>query len=83
LRSPAAQSWSSLVSQAGLTIGLAVVVERAFPTFGASFRSLVIAAVAVNELIGPVLFKLALDTVRESNSAPAAPRPSLTPPPIS
>jgi Kef-type K+ transport system membrane component KefB len=74
--------WSSLVSQAGLTIGLAVVVERAFPSFGASFRSLVIAAVAVNEMIGPVLFKLALDTVGESNSAPAAPRPSLTPPPV-
>jgi Kef-type K+ transport system membrane component KefB len=73
--------WSSLVSQAGLTIGLAVVVERTFPSFGASFRSLVIAAVAVNEMIGPVLFKLALDTVGESNTAPAPTRPSLAPPP--
>jgi len=73
--------WSSLVSQAGLTIGLAVVVERAFPTFGASFRSLVIAAVAVNEMIGPVLFKLALDTTGESAMTSAPTRPSLAPPP--
>lgn len=73
--------WSSLVSQAGLTIGLAVVVERTFPTFGPSFRSLVIAAVAVNEMIGPVLFKLALDSVGESNTASAPTRPSLAPPP--
>lgn len=73
--------WSSLVSQAGLTIGLAVVVERAFPTFGANFRSLVIAAVAVNELIGPVLFKLALDTTEESDMTSAPTRPSLAPPP--
>lgn len=73
--------WSSLVSQAGLTIGLAVVVERAFPTFGPSFRSLVIAAVAVNEMIGPVLFKLALDTTGESDTTSVPTRPSLVPPP--
>jgi Kef-type K+ transport system membrane component KefB len=58
--------WSSLVSQAGLTIGMAVVVERSFPSFGAGFRSLVIANVALNELVGPVLFKFALDRIGES-----------------
>ena len=58
--------WSSLVSQAGLTIGMAVIVERSFPSFGAAFRSLVIANVAVNELVGPVLFKFALDRIGES-----------------
>jgi Kef-type K+ transport system membrane component KefB len=58
--------WSSLVSQAGLTIGMALVVERAFPSFGAGFRSLAIANVALNELVGPVLFKFALDRTGES-----------------
>lgn len=71
--------WSSLVSQAGLTIGLAVVVQQAFPGFGASFRSLVIAAVAVNELIGPVLFKWALDTAGESDRGVAPVRVILAP----
>jgi Kef-type K+ transport system membrane component KefB len=58
--------WSSLVSQAGLTIGMAVVVEKAFPSFGSGFRSLAIANVALNELVGPVLFKFALDRTGES-----------------
>jgi hypothetical protein len=60
--------WAPLVSQAGLTLGLSVVVERTFPEFGAGFRSLVVATVAVNEVIGPVLFKLALDRAAESRS---------------
>lgn len=58
--------WAPLVSQAGLTLGLSAVIERAFPSFGAGFRSLVVATVAINEVIGPILFKLALDRVGES-----------------
>jgi len=58
--------WSCLVSQAGLTIGMAVIVERSFPSFGAGFRSLAIANVALNELMGPILFKFALDRTGES-----------------
>jgi hypothetical protein len=45
---------------------MAAVVERAFPTFGAGYRALAIAAVAINEMIGPVLFKMALDKAGES-----------------
>ena len=41
-----------------------------FPSFGASFRSLAIATVALNEMIGPILFKTALDTAGESSKAP-------------
>jgi Kef-type K+ transport system membrane component KefB len=76
--------WSSLVSQAGLTIGMSVLVARAFPSFGEGFRSLAIATVAINELVGPVLFKFALDRLGESGKAAAVsippPRPSQAPP---
>lgn len=61
--------WSALISQAGLTLGLSVVIARTFPEFGEGFRSLVIASVAVNEMIGPVLFKLALDRSGEAQPA--------------
>lgn len=64
--------WSSLVSQAGLTLAMSALIERAFPTFGSGFRSLAVATVAVNELVGPVLFKLALDRTGESGKALAA-----------
>jgi Kef-type K+ transport system membrane component KefB len=64
--------WASLVSQAGLTLGLASLVSRSYPSFGADFGALAIAAVAINELIGPVLFKFALDKHGESGRAAAA-----------
>jgi Kef-type K+ transport system membrane component KefB len=64
--------WAPLVSQAGLTLGLSAVVERAFPSFGSGFRSLVVATVAINEVVGPILFKLALDRVGETGKATSA-----------
>jgi len=72
--------WAGLVSQAGLALGLGIVIEGAFPGIGTQFRSLVIAAVAINEMIGPVLFKLALDRAGESDKGEAVARPSLPPP---
>jgi Kef-type K+ transport system membrane component KefB len=63
--------WAPLVSQAGLTLGLSIVIERTFPEFGVGLRSLVIATVAFNELVGPILFKLALDRTGESRPAEA------------
>jgi Kef-type K+ transport system membrane component KefB len=66
--------WSGLVSQAGLALGVAAVIERTFPVLGSGFRALSIATVALNEMVGPVLFKLALDRSGESSRAA---RPSL------
>jgi Kef-type K+ transport system membrane component KefB len=72
--------WSSLVSQAGLALGLSVVIAKAFPSFGEGFRSLAIAAVAINEMIGPILFKFALDRAGETDRHEPEVRPSLAPP---
>jgi Kef-type K+ transport system membrane component KefB len=74
-------NWSGLVSQAGLTLGLSVVVAREFPTIGTPFRALAIATVAINEMIGPIIFKYALDRVGETSHAPAVSFPSMRPPP--
>lgn len=61
--------WSSLISQAGLTLGLTVVVARAFPTIADAFVTLSVSCVTINEMIGPVLFKLGLDRTGESGKA--------------
>jgi Kef-type K+ transport system membrane component KefB len=74
--------WSGLVSQAGLALGLSVLVAKEFPSIGPPFRALAIATVAVNEMIGPVLFKLALDRARESSAARPPSFPSMRPPPM-
>ncbi|HEU4404604.1 MAG TPA: cation:proton antiporter [Polyangiaceae bacterium] len=65
--------WSGLVSQAGLTLGMSLIIERSFPAFGAPFRALAIAAVAFNEVLGPILFKYALDRAGETGHAQARP----------
>lgn len=80
---PMVRRWafSSLVSQAGLALGIAVVIVKAFPTIGAGFSAMAIAAVAVNEMVGPILFKFALDRAGETHSEEHAGRASLAPPP--
>lgn len=69
-------SWSGLVSQAGLALGVGVVIEKAFPSLGSGFRALVVACVALNEVFGPVIFKYALDRAGETHKE--ASRASLT-----
>jgi Kef-type K+ transport system membrane component KefB len=61
-------AWTTLVAQAGLTQGLGGVVEREFPSFGTPLRALVIANVAINAIVGPILFKLALDRAKETKA---------------
>lgn len=72
---PEVRRWgfAGLVSQAGVTIALAGTIERAFPTFGAPLRSLAIATVALAEVVGPVLFKGALDATKESEAYRSTP----------
>jgi Kef-type K+ transport system membrane component KefB len=73
--------WSSLISQAGFALGLAGVVSRAFPSIGEGFQALAIASVAINEMVGPVLFKFALDRAGETaQEDTAVSRTSLAPP---
>jgi Kef-type K+ transport system membrane component KefB len=75
-------SGSGLISQAGLTLGLSVLVAREFPAFGTPLRALAIATVAINEMVGPVLFKFALDKTGETSQAEAPSFPSMRPPPM-
>ncbi len=68
-----AWGWAPLLSQAGVALGIAQVVARTFPTFGPAFRDVAVACIAINELVGPVVFKFALDRAKESRQ----PQPSL------
>lgn len=61
-------AFASMVSQAGLTLGLSAVIVRTFPSIGDGLRSLVVATVAINEVVGPIFFKLALERTGEVQS---------------
>jgi Kef-type K+ transport system membrane component KefB len=60
--------WAGMVSQAGLALGIATSVQNEFPGFGAGLGALAVATVAMNEMVGPVLFKAALDRCGETSS---------------
>jgi Kef-type K+ transport system membrane component KefB len=57
--------WMGLVSQAGVTFGLAALVRRTFPSFGSEVEVLIVAMVTLHELVGPVLTRRALDRAGE------------------
>jgi Kef-type K+ transport system membrane component KefB len=52
--------WMGLISQAGVAIGLATVIAEVYPVRGALLRTLFLATLAVNQTVGPILFRLAL-----------------------
>lgn len=56
---------TSLVSQAGVTIGLATIVADALPGVGKALATLIIAVVGLNELAGPVIFTWGLKKAGE------------------
>jgi len=67
---PALRRWgfAGLISQAGLALGIAARVGGQFPAFGAGFAALALAVVTVNEVAGPILFKLALERAGEARA---------------
>ena len=65
----AEHAWLGLMSQAGLTLGLATVARRAFPGWGVSLEGLIVAMVGVHELLGPILFRRALRLAGEVKEA--------------
>ena len=56
----AAHGWMGLLSQAGIILGLAHLVRRAFPGWGVSLETLIVAGVGINEVAGPIGFRKAL-----------------------
>lgn len=68
------------VSQAGVTIGLASIAADALPGVGAGLATLTIAVVGINELIGPILFKLALTRAKEIPAVTGGRETSSVPP---
>lgn len=62
---PAELAWMGLVSQAGVTLGLTVLIVREFPDWGQPIQTLVVALTALHVLVGPIVFKAALERAGE------------------
>jgi Kef-type K+ transport system membrane component KefB len=58
-------AWGGFVSQAGVALGMAELLSREFPTWGAELYGFFVGMVAIHELAGPVLAKWTLDRAGE------------------
>lgn len=58
-------TWMGLISQAGVAIGLAAIVADAYPERGSQLSALLLSLIAVNQIVGPVLFRRALGAAGE------------------
>jgi trehalose 6-phosphate synthase len=66
-------AWTGLVSQAGITLGFASVVATEFPGWGNQLQLLLVASIAIHELIGPILFRRGLAEAGELDAKAARP----------
>ncbi|MHB8766958.1 MAG: cation:proton antiporter, partial [Deferrisomatales bacterium] len=66
-------------AQAGISLGLAQEVGRRFPGWGAEVASFLVACIALNQMFGPIAFKVALDRMGESRPARPTGEPAAGP----
>jgi hypothetical protein len=59
----------SFVTQAGVSLGLAGIVMSRFPDWGPALATTIVGIIALNQVIGPVTFKLALSRVGEARGS--------------
>lgn len=57
--------WMGTISQAGVTLGLTLIVAAEYPTWGVTVQTLTLALIALHQLAGPVLFRAALSRAGE------------------
>jgi Kef-type K+ transport system membrane component KefB len=62
-------AWVGFISQAGVTLALAALVSRTFPTWGGALEILIISMIAIHELLGPPAFQWALGKAGEIGGA--------------
>ena len=53
-------AWTGFLTNAGLTLSIAIIVEKAFPDWGQPLKAIIISVIAINQIVGPVLFKIGL-----------------------
>ena len=58
-------AWGAFISQAGVALGMAELLSREFPTWGAELYGFFVGMVAIHELAGPILAKWTLDRAGE------------------
>jgi len=68
-------AWMPYVTQAGVSLGLTAVVAGEFVGWGSEFATIMIAVIALNQIIGPPIFKWAIGYAGEAHVRAITPEP--------
>ena len=47
--------WVAMITQAGVSLGIAAEVALSFPAWGGAFQSVIVAVILINQVLGPIL----------------------------
>ncbi len=61
--------WSAFLPQAGVSLGLITVLKRQGIPWGGHVEPIIIATIALNQIIGPITMKIALQRAGETNKS--------------
>ena len=61
--------WLGFLTQAGVTLGLATLIEARIPGMGTQIKTIVIAMIAINQVVGPLAFRFGLFRSGEARAA--------------
>lgn len=61
-------AWMGFLAKAGVTLGIANIIRERFPVWGLQVATVIIAMIAVNQLVGPPAFRWALVKAGESHA---------------
>jgi trehalose 6-phosphate synthase len=67
------RAWTGLISQAGITLGFASIVAAEFAGWGTAVQTLLVALIAIHELIGPIVFRQELMRAGELDGSESRP----------
>jgi Trk K+ transport system NAD-binding subunit/Kef-type K+ transport system membrane component KefB len=66
-------SWMCYVTQAGVGLGLAKEVVVEFPEWGTAFATMIISTIVLSQIVGPPLFKWAINHIGEAHTRAETP----------
>ncbi len=58
-------AWMAYLTQAGVAIGLAQIVNNHYPGIGLYLTTIVLSVITINQIVGPITFKIAIGMVGE------------------
>ena len=61
--------WSGYMAQAGVTLGFAILIGQNLPGIGQVVQTILLAVIAINQVVGPLAFRLGLTLAGETANA--------------